>query len=293
MTYSPSPGRALYGDGSDGTVTIGANTTIARDMYYSDLTVSAGFNLITDRWRLYVRGTLTVAGTIHNDGVAGGTAATDATFSPAGVSASPTATLGFGTDGASGRHNTAGDTAAIVAVAVPGGVLGTGGAGGAGGTTAGGAASVVASSLVRAGNWHAGTEIINGRLSSIGSGLSGAPTMVLLPGGPGGGGGGGDGTRAGGGGGSGGGPILILARNIVVASGGAIRSKGGNGGAGRAGGNTGGGGGGGGGPIVLVYDQLTETGSIASTGGTGGAKVGTGIIGGDGTAASVIRLSNQ
>lgn len=125
-------------------------------------------------------------------------------------------------------------------------------------------------------------------------------------GGSGGGGGGGGGNeggvgQAGGAGGGGGGSgsngatLMIAARNLI--NNGSIESVGGNGGnggngfAGNNGNNANPGGGGGaggsggrggaGGPIVLVYSNLTGSGSVSVAGGAGGAK-GTGAAGGTG-----------
>jgi hypothetical protein len=294
MTYSPATGLHIYGDGSDGAATIGVDTTVARDMYYTDLTVSAGFNVNTAGFKILVRGTLTVAGTIHNDGVVGGTAASDSTFSPGGAAPYNAAntSLGVGQAGASGRYNTVGDTGVSFSTDPVPTVIGAGGAGGTGSTTAGGAAGGSTSALARYGNFRAGPAALLGLAVAVTS-TPGTIAIWKLSGGWGGGGGGGDNTRAGGGGGCGGGPIVICARRIVVPVGGAIRSKGGDGGPARAGGNSGGGGGSGGGPIILVYDSLTEAGSITAPGGAGGAKTGTGIAGTAGGAGSIIRLSNQ
>jgi len=39
--------NALFGDGSDGDVTITGDTTLTRDMYYHNLTINATGNLLT------------------------------------------------------------------------------------------------------------------------------------------------------------------------------------------------------------------------------------------------------
>jgi hypothetical protein len=55
-------GTAIFGDGSDGDVTLGAGTTtLARDMYYDDLTVPNGSTLAAAGFRIFVAGLLTVA----------------------------------------------------------------------------------------------------------------------------------------------------------------------------------------------------------------------------------------
>lgn len=60
----------IYGDGSDGDVTISSNTTITRDMFYNNLTISAGFSLNTGGFRVFVKGTCTIEATasIHRNG---------------------------------------------------------------------------------------------------------------------------------------------------------------------------------------------------------------------------------
>lgn len=71
-----------FGDGSDGAVVISTNTTLTRDMYYTDLTINAGQTLFTNWYRIFGTGTLSGTGTINNDGwngwnasgVTGGTA---------------------------------------------------------------------------------------------------------------------------------------------------------------------------------------------------------------------------
>jgi hypothetical protein len=68
------------GDGSDGNVTISSPTTLTRDMFYNNLTVTS--TLTTNGYRVYVKGTLDGTGTIDfgapNNGATGinvGTAA--------------------------------------------------------------------------------------------------------------------------------------------------------------------------------------------------------------------------
>jgi hypothetical protein len=52
-------GDEVYGYGQDGDVTIAANTTLTRDMYYNDLTINSSCTLDTNGYRVFVRGTLT------------------------------------------------------------------------------------------------------------------------------------------------------------------------------------------------------------------------------------------
>ena len=65
--------EALFGDGSDGNVTIASGTTtLTADMFYDNLTISGGATLDTNGYRVFVRNTLTNAGTIQWNGVDGG-----------------------------------------------------------------------------------------------------------------------------------------------------------------------------------------------------------------------------
>jgi len=52
----------------DGDVTISVNTTLARDMYYNNLTVNVGVTLNTNGFKVYVKATLTNSGTIGTIG---------------------------------------------------------------------------------------------------------------------------------------------------------------------------------------------------------------------------------
>jgi hypothetical protein len=54
-------GDEIYGFGQDGDVTLTANTSLSRDMYYDDLTINSGVTLDTNGYRVFVRGTLTFA----------------------------------------------------------------------------------------------------------------------------------------------------------------------------------------------------------------------------------------
>ena len=51
-------GEEVYGFGQDGDVTIAANTTLTRDMYYNNLTINSSCTLDTNGYRVFVRGTL-------------------------------------------------------------------------------------------------------------------------------------------------------------------------------------------------------------------------------------------
>jgi hypothetical protein len=63
--------NSYFGTGADGSVTISSDTTLSKDMYYSDLTVNNTKSLNTANYRIFVSGTLTVNGTIKNNGTNG------------------------------------------------------------------------------------------------------------------------------------------------------------------------------------------------------------------------------
>lgn len=48
----------VYGSGLDGNVTISANTSLTRDMYYNNLTIADGVHLNTAGYRVFVRNSL-------------------------------------------------------------------------------------------------------------------------------------------------------------------------------------------------------------------------------------------
>ncbi len=64
-----SGGGENWGDGSDGDVVIGADTTLTRDMQYIDLTINTGYLLNINGYLVRVKGTLWNKGYIQNNGV--------------------------------------------------------------------------------------------------------------------------------------------------------------------------------------------------------------------------------
>ena len=96
-------GDEIYGFGQDGDVTITADTTLSRDMYYNNLTINASCTLDSNGYKIFVRGTLTftnstsrigrftnksTAGTLKG-GFAKGVAATDTMGGKSGSQAAP------------------------------------------------------------------------------------------------------------------------------------------------------------------------------------------------------------
>lgn len=302
----------LFGDGSDGDVTISGSVVLARDMFYNNLTIAAGAALNTNGWRVFIAGVLDLQNAPtngisvpRNSGVAavagaGGVAAGQLSARTAQNSDAPTAGIGGGS--AAGNAGTGN--------AVAGGYAGGNpGAGGVGGTGSGGAGGAAGARNI------AGANVVPRYVNAILTGINSAVGLKGGVNGPAGGSGGGDGTPGGGSGGgaSGGGIVMILARRILRSSAnantGVISAQGGHGGNGGvpSAGNRGGGGGspgGGGGFLYIVCGGLagtTHTNALdvsGGNGGSGGAGTGTGTAGagaqaGLGGRAMVIMLSGN
>lgn len=313
------------GDGSDGNVTVSAPLTLARDMFYNNLTINAGGVITPAGFKIFVKNTFTnnvVGGIVSSGGNAGDGAA---------------GTTGGFTGGAGG---TAGASAAGTLLSAPPGVAG----GVGGGARDGGSpppvsganalgTSVLHSLGIAGANGGSGGGTTGAQNAGGGLGTGGTATAAIIDprfvaaaefaidmavagigyyhgnGGAGGGGGGGGGFAAsnsdvagagGGGGGSGGngGTIWILAKTFNNL--GSFIATGGNGGNGGVGGNFGssgfgsssgggggaGGAGGSGGLVFLVYKTLVNLGTITVTGGLAGTGAAAGTSGGGGSAAA-------
>lgn len=271
------------GWGLDGDVVIAGDTTLARDMFYNNLTVNVGVNLNTGGFRVFVKGTLENNGTIRNNGA-------DA-VGGAGGAGGAAGSLGGGT---AGGNSSAGSGGAITTKAcpsyhtisivnlrgangngLPGDVRGRGGGGGGdGGVNPGGNAGNINSYTGATLGGPTPWALISGAPDRDGGATGTANSWIWGVGG-----GAGNNTSAGGGGG---GAVVVCAHAVTGA--GAFEAKGGNG-SGSSGGTNGGGGGGGGGMILLMYGG----GSVGSTttsvaGGNGGAGTGGGGNGGAGAA---------
>jgi hypothetical protein len=300
-----------YGDGSDGSVTVSSGTTtLTRDMYYSNLTVSANAAVETGGFRIYVSDTLTLSGAIIRNGNNGGNGATP-TAGSAGTATSSGTLYGWaagkiggvgGTQaGAAAGAGTAGASEFNKILSISGSTGGNGGTPFNCGSTvsqtgigAGSGSGIMSSSTLKTQITLLSLFDHNGLLrTSDGSGSGGGGVHALN-------GGSGDCGSGGGGGGSGttGGVIWISVKNISITSTGAILARGGKGGNGGAGGAShgsggGGGAGGNGGLIVLIYNYLSNAGAISvagGVGGTGGAGAGsggTGTTGGTGNTGTI------
>lgn len=305
-----------FGPGFDGDLTLTSatytggplsNGILTRDAYFNNLTISGAGRILTNGWRIFVRGTLDISGAagvaITSTVNAGGSATTNV-GGLAGTAAYFPRTVGstlVGYAGGSGG-NTAGTTGnGVVSTSftiMQGGLQSTSttnGKGGNAGANVGGNGGILTGAAVPV-NYFGVTQELTHSL--------GGPTFnkFNVPGGiggVGGGGGAGDGTNAGGGGGGGGasGGVIYIAADTINRSSsnavGTIAANGGTGGNGatRATGNVGGGGGGaggGGGFIYVLYRSLTgssATNLITANGGNGGTAgngVGTGLGGNGG-----------
>lgn len=274
-----------FGDGSDGDVTISAPTTLARDMYYDNLTVTS--TLTTDGFRIFVKGTLSGAGTI-DWGAAnnGGNAVVNTSVGTAGAQSGTGPlknTAGVATGSTSSNQGGNGGTAGNAgSVGLAGGDGGSGGAGGSAGTLANNSMihAIKIASLARMGI-NLKTDLTFETFKQAGSGSGGN-------------GGGGSSGTAGLGGGSGatGGTLVIFAK--VWAGTFTIKAVGGNGGNGCGPSSNRGGGGGGsagnGGIAIIVYSSKTWSGSYNLAGGTAGTgasgSAGAGSNGSNGTTGS-------
>lgn len=274
----------IFGDCSDGDVTISSPTTLSRNMSYNNLTVDSTLN--SGGFLIRVCGTLTFngAGVIHRNGGNGVQGSTTDVAGPVQTFCGGGGTSGGGGTAAGGAARAAGswihgiqdcDIGSVAAGANGGRCQGGGGGSGASGAGAGNPAWTA--STAADGYWRVFRNAIDCKKRGSSSPYRG---------GSGGGGGRGDAAnaRAGGSGGSGAGYVVVLARQIVENSchaNGCVQARGGNGGAGAAGGDTGGGGGGGGGVVVVVVG-FGPFPTISASGGVGGAGQGTGTNGGDG-----------
>lgn len=293
-----------YGTGQDGDVSLSAGiTTLTRNMYYNNLTLSGTAQIVLAGFKIFVKDTLNLdnAGNhaINWNGV-NGTSATTQVGGAAGT-ALATATNGGSTAGSAGGTGVVGvgaaSAAATVASPANGGASGASGAGGAGGSGAGGAAGASVIPTLPSPVNHFQTDLTRGAALLLGGngargGGSGAGDGVVL-------------GRGGGGGGGGAGVVQIFARRIsrgASTSTNAISCHGGIGGNGAtaSSGNVGGGGGGGGaggGYIYIAYDELLGTVATdmidcgGGDGGNGGDGFGTGIGGSGGSGGSGGRIS--
>ena len=82
----------VYGTGLDGNVTISVNTSLSNDMYYNNLTINPGVTLNPNGFRVFVKNTLTVNGTL---GIGSGVTVSPGTVSgTSGIGVVPSFSIG-------------------------------------------------------------------------------------------------------------------------------------------------------------------------------------------------------
>ena len=269
--------RYSFGDGSDGDVTISTETSLSRDMYYENLTVNS--TLVTNGYRIFVRGTLSGTGTIKYPDPNNGANAGSNGSRGSGGNAYTAGGFLSNTGGGDGAQGTFQDT--IGAGNGPNGYIGAEGA-------AGGAAGSAGNGNSPSGAGGAGLANLAKQkyaierfstLQFIEHGFDAIKTLTL----PGSGGGarggnsaGGSGHSGGGGGaGASGGPILVVVKRLSGTV--DFLSTGGDGGDGgdAPGGDNGGGGGGAGGSggvvVIIYFDKEDWNGAYILSPGIGGA----------------------
>jgi hypothetical protein len=279
----------FFGLGSDGDVIISSGTTtLTRDMFYNNLTVTSTGGLLTNGYRIFVKETLTLGGTgtstvyiSHNASTAPAKAGRNSSAGVGGIGAA-TGTLYGGLNGVNGGNayktgivgtsqngcGSDGKKGGIGGGNYEGGFGDTGGTAAAAGaittTTCPNQAILAVNQLIF--NGGVATLIRNSAVSSGGSGGGDANGGNFWA----------PDVGAGGGSGGQGGTIMIAAKNILGY--GTIQVKGGEGGEGGdgvsggvAGGGGGGGGGGQGGNITFIYKTKSSNIFTDVTGGLGGA----------------------
>lgn len=274
----------LFGNGADGdvTVAVATTTTLTRDMFYNNLTVNG--TLVTNGWRIFVKGTISGTGTIqypdpaenYENGNVNGFDYTGFGLLRNTPGSAPNGSQVFGTNAPKGRDHTIGSGNNTGGEGVY--TLGDNYFGGLSG-------DLVATTPFPN---HIEFNMLN-LLEIKGDGLIQAYRVAGAPAG-------GRGSRGGGGGGASGGLIFIMAR--VWAGTFTLRAIGAKGSQGQSyasvsdlgGSSTGGGGGcgGHGGYAIVIYMTKTWTGSTNFAGGAGGAggRSGTGAGGTAGSAGA-------
>lgn len=257
----------IFGDGSDGNVTLSVDTTLTRDMYYSSLTIPVSKALYPNGFRIFVAGPCIVSGTIDNSGF-GATNNVSTGGEPGAIGSIGGGTVqkgkgGNAPSGAGGPSNTG-----INSVNAVGGAGASGGSGGAYNVCPASQGSI--RSLPNAINCWV-PNLADGTFNGISGGAGGGASPGST------------------GGGGGGGVIVLAAANIQVLVSGSISANGGPG----AGDSAGGSGGAGGGLIVLVSQQAVEnSGNISVNGGVGGTGF-SGSPGNGGANGAVIQLISR
>lgn len=254
----------VYGDGSDGELTVtSGTTTLARDMYYRNVTVNSGCFINIGGFRLFVQNNLINNGTIHRNG--------NAASGITGGAVLAVGTLGGGDAGGSAYDEP------VTPVTTTNSIGGSGGSAGAGG----------GSNVTAVGVTFGGPVPVRALREGV---LGNSSTRFRVVGG-GGGGGGQNGSQVGGGGGGGAAVVLVSARKITGS--GAINAIGGAGADANQSGSGSGGGGGGGGGVIIICGLIASTITTSAAGGAGGLKGPGGTSdGAAGASGNVITIKN-
>jgi hypothetical protein len=260
-----------------GPITYSSNTTLASDLYCTNLTINPDVTLTTNGFNIFCSGTVTNNGTIKT-GLAsnGGVGANE---SPAGASNGGNFPGSLGGSGGGG-----GGSSAITLG--PAQIAGSGGAtvasGGSGGAEVGGSCGTGGAGT--SGSTPTAPAITNALIQTWNS--QDLSTFLAGGGGGGGAGSGYDCTDTGGSNGGSGASGIYIQANAIVA--GTIVAPGQDGGSS----SSAGGGGGGGGAVVLSYGGggLTD-GTYNTAGGTGGAPGPNGGAGGNGGNGRIVKFN--
>lgn len=264
IQYAPSTTVLLpniFGTGADGNVTVSTSITLAQDMNYNNLTVTAAGTINTAGFRIFVKGTLRNLGTIHcNGNNASGTS--QGAFS--GGATTPKGYSGGAGVAAVGNGNSSTYTNNNLELGFFDGGAGGGGSGGNAGNGGQGSngSGTTRTTMQNIVNAISGTFLNDGVLVGIGAGGGGGGGGMMT---------GASGTTGAGGGGAG---TVFIAARTMNGVGGTLSAVGGNGSAATGSGNVGGGGGGGGG-LIIVVAIYASLGTTIVTGGTAGGKLGT------------------
>lgn len=270
-----------FGDGLDGDAVISGTTTLTKEMYYNNLTITGTGTLKPAGFRIFVKGTLTIdiGGSINDDG-------NSAVGQSGGASLAVRQTLGAGAGngggGGSGTNGNSGGTSGGSSPVNSGGFAPAGANGGNGGANVGGTAGA-ATAPIQGQRWYGTAWQQQGRFNN-------GTAQALFNGGSGGGGGASSAVTCTGGGGGGGGGIVWLSTYKLINNG-RISANGGKGADGFGTSGSAGGGGGGGGGLVCVGTTSQVTGVIQAVAGQSGVGFGGGGAGGtarDGSAFVVV-----
>lgn len=287
--YSLHGASVIFGDGSDGDVTLNSGPVNASgDTFGNNLTYGASAVLNTVGTVIYAKTSITInaGATFQCIGAAGANGSGANGGVGGGVSATPVGPHigGVGRNGGGVVDNGSPITRPLSVLAP--GACGSGGNGGDG-TGSGGAPAGPGFLYQDAKSWkRMPFRIGHNALFSKDFGNIAQPYMFQ-------GGSGGCGGRAAtatngaGGGGQGGGLVIIVARRVIVNGAFTVNVSGGAGGNG-AGAGAGGGGGGGGGAAILIYQQLTGVlPTVTAAGGAAGTGGGTGGLNGSAGSAGL------